>query len=170
MACSTSDAITRKGGLLAVAAVSFLAMTGCDYFSSVDRIGVSTSQDGSVQIVYLACDYERVSAVALHDGHDPATGEDNELVWEIRSDDGEAGGVFTVGSLPEGFVEVVPFDGDLSENMIAVVEIQDAGGEAIDFAPTDLESGMVFANGNPSSNMEADAFEQRAGESCQTAQ
>jgi hypothetical protein len=166
---SISNAIARKVAVLGIATVSVLALTACESFSSAYRIGVLAGDIGTVHIVYLACDYERVTAVALHDGHDPATGDDNELVWEIRSEDGDNGGVFPVGSEPVGFVEVVPFDGRLSENMIAVVEIEGLVGEAIDFAPTELEPGMVYANGNPNSNMDPDAFEQRARESCQAA-
>jgi hypothetical protein len=156
-----------KLAAFAVAMVWVLALTACDRFSNVDRIGVTKGDDGSVQIVYMACDYERLTAVSLYDGHDPTTGADNELVWEIRSAAGADGGGFTVGSQPEGWVETVPFDGTLPTNSVAAVEIEDSIGSAIDFAPTDLEPGQVFANTQTKSNMDPDAFEQRARESCQ---
>jgi len=162
------NAITRRAAALSVALASMLALPACDYFSSVDRIGASIGDDRSVQIIYLACDYEQISAVSLYDGHDPNTGDDDELIWEIRSAAGADGGVFTVGSEPEGFVETVPFDGTLAENLIAVIEIEDAGGEALDFAPTDLQPEMVLASGNPNENMDPGAFEQQARESCQS--
>jgi hypothetical protein len=170
MGVGSSNAVTWKVAALAAATVSVLALTACDYWSNVNRIGVSTDDDGSVQIVYLACGYERLAAVALYDYHDPTTGEDDELLWEIRSEAGTGGGVFTVGSQPEGFVETVPFKGELADNLIATVEIEDSVGAVISFAPTDLEPGQVFANAQTSTNMDAVAFEQRAHESCEAAQ
>jgi hypothetical protein len=149
---------------LAVATVSVLALTSCDYYSSVERIGVTKGDDGSVQIVYLACDYEQPTAVAIWDDKDPTTVDDDELVWEIRSENSADGGVFTVGSQPEGWVETIAFAGEFGNNLIAHV---DSVAAEISFAPTDLEPGQVWANGNPSANMDPDAFEQRARESCQ---
>jgi len=163
MAQPSSNAIMRKAAAIAVAMVLASAMTSCDYFSSVDRIGVTRGDDGSVQIVYLACDYERPAAVALWDSKDPTTVDDDELVWEIRSEDSADGGVFTVGSQPEGWVETIAFAGEFGDNLIAAV---DSVAAEISFAPTDLEPGQIWANGNPSANMDADAFVQRARESC----
>jgi len=168
MARWSSNAISWKVAALAVATFSVFALTACDRFSTFDRIGVTSGEDRSVQIVYLACDYERLAAVALYDGNDPTVGEDDELLWEIRSEDGGDGGVFTVGSQPEGFVETVAFQGEFTDNLIAAVEIEGGVGGAISFVPTDLEPGMVFSNSDPSSNMGADAFAQRARESCQS--
>jgi hypothetical protein len=102
------------GKLLAFVLV-IIALTACDRFSDVDRIGVKGGEDGSVQIVYLACDYERLTAVGLYDVHDPTTGEDDELLWEIRAQDGADGGAFTVGSQPEDWVETVAFEGQLGD-------------------------------------------------------
>lgn len=165
---NATEASTWK--IAALAAVMFLAfaVTACDPLpSNFDRIGVASGEDGSVQIVYPACDDERVVAVALFDGNDPTTGEDDVLLWEIRSEHGGDGGVFTVGSQPEGFVETVGFEGVFTDNVIAVVEVEGSVRAVISFAPSDLESGMVFVRGNPNSNMDPDAFERRARESCQ---
>jgi hypothetical protein len=167
MAQGSGEGISRRVAAIAVAALSVWALAGCDRISADDRIGVTSGMDGSVQILYLGCADTRLAAVALYDGNDPTVGGDEELLWEIRSEDGGDGGVFTVGSQPEGFVETVPFQGAFTDRMVAAVEIEDAVGTSISFFLTDLEPGMVFSNGNPSSNMGADAFEQRARESCQ---
>jgi hypothetical protein len=162
------NAVQWKVAANTVALFLVLALTACDPLpSTFDRIGVTSAEDGSVQILYLACDYERLAAVALYDGDDPTTGEDDVLLWEIRSEDGGDGGVFTVGSQREGYVETVAFEGELTDNLIAVVEVVGSVGAVISFAPTDLKPGMVFARGTPNSSMDAKAFEQRTRESCE---
>jgi len=100
----------------------------------------------------------------------PAVGGDLELLWEIRSEDGGDGGVFTVGSQPEGYVETMAFEGEFADNLVAAVELLPEGevGTAISFAATDLEQGKVFAHGEPTSNLDTDTFERRALESCQS--
>ncbi len=155
-----------KVAALSVASLLVLALTACDRISADDRIGVTSGEDGSVQIVYQGCDSTRLAAVALYDGNDPAVGGDEEILWEIRSEDGGGGGVFTVGSQPEGFVETVAFQGELTDRMIAAVEIEDAVGTSISFVPTDLEPGMVWSGSDSPSNVPADAFEEQARESC----
>lgn len=156
-----------KVALVALWVVSAAMLTGCDYFSSDERIGVSTGGDGSVQVHFLGCDYEQVLTVALYDGKDPNVDEDDVLLWEIRSDNGGPGGVFTVGSQPNGYAEMVGFDGAFADNMFVAVEIEDSIGAVIEFALPDLEPNLIYANGNPNSNMDAEVFAARARESCE---
>lgn len=163
----TTERYRWKVAALAVVMVLALAMSACDYFSSDERIGVSTASDGSVQVHFLGCEYERVLTVALYDGQDPNVDEDDVLLWEIRSEEGGPGGVFTVGSQPDGFVETAAFDGTFADNMFAAVEIEDSIGAVIEFGLPDLEPDLIYANGSPSSSMDPEAFAQRAGDSCE---
>lgn len=147
--------------------VLMLAVVACDTFVTFQRLGVSPGEDSSIRIHYLTCEPERLTAVRLVDGKDPAVQDDNEVLWEIRSDDGAEGGAFTVGSQPDGFVETVAFSGLAStDNLVAAVEIQGSGGAAITFSVADLENDKVWAPGDPDSNIDPETFEQQARDSC----
>jgi hypothetical protein len=166
MGTRSRDRRARKGAVIGVVFVVMFAMAGCDRFSTFDRLGVTIDTDESIQILYLACDYELVEIVELIDGHDPALEEDDELLWQIRSDDGAPGGVFTVGSEHDGFVETVGFEGQVGGNLIASVGVKDAVGAAMTFAPSELEAGMIQTTDESAQAMTASAFEESAGQSC----
>lgn len=155
-----------------VSAISVLVIAACDQFSTFQRLGVSIDDDGSMQIHYLACDYEQLAAVRLVNSHEDAGDEDDEVLWEIRSESGDDGGVFLVGSQPEGFIETAEFDGSYPANdiLVAAVEIEESVGAALDFTIADLEAGKVFTIGKPNSNIDVDAFEDQARNSCEPAQ
>lgn len=161
----------RRATSFAVAAAAVFAMTACDQFSTFERLGVSLDGRGSVQIHYLTCGYERLVAVKLFDANEQGE-EDDELVWEIRSEAGADGGVFPVGSRPPGFMETVELDGSSppDDRLIAAVEIADSVGAAVVFTLADLEAGSVWITGKPDSNIDAEAFEQQARDSCRPAQ
>lgn len=169
--CHRNTSILRRVSTPVVVAIWSFAIAACDSFSTFDRLGVSIDADASVQIHYLACDYERVAAVSLFDAHDGAQEEDDELLWEIRSEDGADGGVFTVGSQPDGFVESVPLENTLPSDapLTVAVEPQGSVGAALTFRVVDLQVGSVWAAGKPASNIDAEAFEERARASCQSA-
>jgi hypothetical protein len=154
--------------VLAITALSVF-MSGCDTFTTFQRLGVSPGPDGAVQVLYLACDYEELQAVTLFNSHDVSGGEDDELLWEIRSEAGSGGGTFPVGSRPDGFVESVEFAGSYpaEDVLIASVEIEGSVGAALEFTMDDLEPGNVWTTGKPNANFAAAEFEEQARESCE---
>ena len=104
--------------------------------------------------------------VALYDGQDPNVDEDDVLLWEIRSEEGGPGGVFTVGSQPDACVETAAFDGAFADNMFAAVEIEDSIGAVIEFGLTDLEPNWCLRTAAQVEHG-PDAFARRAGDSCE---
>lgn len=158
--------IAMRGFVAAV--IGLLALTGCDRVSTIDRIGATMSDERGLQILYLACDYEQIAALRVVAGNDPNDREDNEVLWEIRSQAGGGGGAFIVGAQSAGFTETVEVAGTLPQDdlLIAAVELEDSVGAAVSFKLADLEVGKVWAPGSPAANIDAEAFEQRARDSC----
>ena len=144
-------------------------VTGCDTFPSIYRIAVSQTDDGAIQIRYVACGSQQVHAVRLTQAHeDPA---DAVVLWEIRSAEGSAVRTFTVGEAPAGFEEQVEFPArrvDENEVLLATVETGEQTGSGISFKLSDLERGKVFARTGQgrSENVDTQTFEQRAEASC----
>jgi hypothetical protein len=142
------------------------AVVACDRFSSAGRIGVSMDGDRLV-ILYPGCDYERVAAVHLSMVNDPGDQNDDDVLWELRSDEDSHGGVFIVGDEPEGYSEVVPFTATLDEDEPLVVWVESTAiGATIEFRMADLEPGMVWVHENPKTNISREVFEERAAATC----
>lgn len=165
--------LARRAATLALSAVSVFALSACDNITTLQRLGVSIDEAGSLEIHYVACDYERVEAVALLNAHDESEPEDDEKLWEIRSDAGSDGGVFPVGSTPPGFVETVNIGGPMpaEELLVATVELDGSFGAAFSFRIDDLEAGQVRTIEKPDgANLDLATFEQGARGSCRGAQ
>lgn len=166
---SRSDATisTRVVALAAGTAIA-ASLGACDTFSTFQRVGISP-EGNEVRVHYPACEYESIAAVRLIDPHDPADDDDDEVIWEIASDNGSHGkGSFLVGQTPEGFVEITPLPRPIGaeDRLIAFVEMEDGVGASVEFGLPDLEPNKVLVNGEPNVNVTPEEFESRALASC----
>src|SRR2546422_5288157 len=98
-----------------------LATASCDPGPSAQRrIGVSLTDDGSaIEIHFVTCGSEHVTRVALYGGRNV-----DELLWEIRSQEGSQERAFVAGEAPSSFVTTVSLKtGATSSSTLVSAEI-----------------------------------------------
>jgi hypothetical protein len=80
------------------------------------RAGV-TLQGDRVTALYVVCPDERVTDVRLYTGEGVIVGDkDDTVLWRISAEHGAAVEAFPIGSVPRGFVERKPFNGNLPKS------------------------------------------------------
>ncbi len=139
-----AETASRLGWLAIVCAMLLVAALAAACDRDPYRIGVSTTEDGSIVIHYANCGGNTtVSAFRLAaDGHG-AVGWAIEAVGEPSSDTWSA----VVGGVPpEGFVETVPYHPDPSRrHYLAIVDSSFLREHTYSFDTPELRTDMVLA-------------------------
>lgn len=140
-----------------------ILLSACSYLGGV---GVSSSEDGAGIVMHLArCRPDApVTSAQLRALGDPVDPDDDNVLWEIRSDRGAALDAITIGVVPAGFEQTVPL-GELPVDQTLVVNAGPKLGSQ-SFLPHELRP-EVYWNGE---YLSSGAFREKAPEraSCNT--
>jgi len=152
------------------AAIATLMLSSCDSFPFTAQIGARRTDAGGIEILFASCPGERVRRVAL-EMSDPAHARTERVLWAIEAADGAVGGdstlVFVVGTTPDDFVDVIPFDlaPKPTDPRIAVVTTTTHGEVLLDFSTSDLGEGEVVVNGS-SHPISTERFDKSVAAAC----
>jgi hypothetical protein len=109
-----------------------------------DRLGVTRSADGDMQLLLYPCTGDRATRAALiASGVDGRlyTGDD-EVLWEVTGDAALDALTFTIGgSPPNGFRETIPVSAPVRGDVMAVIETRIDHRQSVDFG--ELQPGLV---------------------------
>lgn len=128
------------------------ASTGCwgDEVPSLDRVGAIESESGGVEILFASCPNESVDRIQLNLTDDDFDRIDRAL-WEIvaESSSGDQSH-FTVGSVPNGFREVIALGEplDAGDHVQIVVTASTSDTIPMSFLTDDLPKDEVLVRQN----------------------
>lgn len=123
-------------------------LVACDEVPSQLRIGISSAVRGrGIEIHFMPCDSERVLSVGLLRAHGELVGDqDDEVLWEIQSEEGSQRSVYLVGMTAPGFELVSPLSVESLDPPPVAVKIQTTQipSTTISFDPRELREGPIL--------------------------
>jgi hypothetical protein len=144
--------------------VTLLLLVGCNLLAQVQRLGITTGDQG-VEVRYVLCPGELLTRVAALAGDD----ETGAIIWEATGTVEGPGVVsFALGAPPEGLSDSVPLQASPPPGSELTVEVgASAGGgtstSSVSFDPGTLRPGEIFTLGG---NKDPATFEEDARETC----
>jgi hypothetical protein len=140
------------------------SVLGCDDEpASASRIGVRLTQDGSVEVLLVPCDNERITEIVLSDAQVvERTGSD--VLWKVTGRDLPTS--FVLGQSPAGARTEIPLQASLDGDTVYSVLVQTSLVEdmLVDFAGDELSKGSVKSQGSDA--LELTEFMDKARATC----
>jgi hypothetical protein len=139
-------------------------LAGCGLFEQIQRIGVSSEDEGSTLLVHhVPCPGEALTGITLAAG-DPEEG--GAVIWQVTGTGG--GGPYPVGTTPPGFEETVPLR-EIPPGTQLTLEVATRQGaltrtSTLSFDPASLEPGRTLTLGG---TKDPATFERDARETCE---
>jgi hypothetical protein len=131
----------------------------------MDRIGVTRTRSGEIDIRYVPCEGEAVLAVGLETSDKGFTKSTGRL-WAITSEGGSKRESYPVGAVPHGFIEELPLRHlpDANVPLAATLESSSDGRFVFNFRQSDIFVNQILTRGRVLKS-ETD-FEASAEKSC----
>jgi hypothetical protein len=147
-------------------AVTAVGLSACDLLASIQRLGVSPDETGTVLVHYVPCSGETITRVTVFAGDE----ETGDILWEARGESGPGTQVFPVGTPPEGLSDTALLTGPLPTGVEVTVEIEARAGRStqttsLGFDPAGLDAGKVFTLGGMK---DPATYERDALETCES--
>jgi hypothetical protein len=122
-----------------------VALAGCSGSGGLDsRTGVSRSPSGEAQLHYALCPGEELTLIRAEELVGGSRTEFGVPIWwQIESDGAVVDGPVTVGSVPEGWTETVPYEAELPDDDLVGIE-GTRDGMGMSFRPPTLREGEVL--------------------------
>lgn len=117
------------GRFLGSALIALVLLTSCDTYLQLGdaRLGLRLSEQGTPEVLYAACDRERVARINISIVHDNLGGEDDKVLWQIDAHPRWARvtllSAIPGSTPPAGFSTSIELQGDLTADQEVVAAV-----------------------------------------------